>query len=192
MSTRIPAESSSAPIRRAPRSRRSVVAVLLLVSAVGVVVAAVVAGSMVALTAAGAYAVAAGIAAAVLMESVIAQVRRLWAHDRANLANAYRSDAVTRSAEQVEFAESMATRLTEHRARIVRLQADVERAERRRDELGNALADEQERSAELEASLAHVQKDLEHLRDALTASEAAEKRARAEVVAHEAESRKLA
>jgi hypothetical protein len=30
------------------------------------------------------------------------------------------------------------------------------------------------------------------LRDALTASEAAEKRARAEVVAHEAESRKLA
>lgn len=192
MSTRTPAESSSAPIRRAPRSRRSVVAVLLLVSAVGVVVAAVVAGSMVALTAAGAYAVAAGIAAAVLMESVIAQVRRLWAHDRANLANAYRSDAVTRSAEQVEFAESMATRLTEHRARIVRLQADVERAERRRDELGNALADEQERSAELEASLAHVQKDLEHLRDALTASEAAEKRARAEVVAHEAESRKLA
>ena len=192
MSTRTPAESSSAPIRRAPRSRRSVVAVVLLVSAVGVVVAAVVVGSTVALTAAGAYAVVAGIVAAVLLESVVAQVRRLWAYDRANLASAYRTDAVNRSAEQVAFAESMATRLTEHRARIVRLQAGIERAERRRDELGNALADEQERSAELEASLAQVQDDLAHLRDALTASEAAEKRARAEVVAHEAESRQLA
>lgn len=192
MSTRTPAESSSAPIRRAPRSRRSVVAVLLLVSAVGVVAAAFVAGSMVALTAAGAYAVAVGIAAAVLMESVIAQVRRLWAHDRANLASAYRTDAVTRSAEQVAFAESMASRLGEHQARIVKLEGEIRSAERRRQELGQALADEQERSAELEASLEQVQEDLEHLRDALTASEAAEKRARAEVVAHEAESRKLA
>ena len=192
MSTRTPAESSSAPIRRAPRSRRSVVAVLLLVSAVGVVVAAVVVESMVALTVAGAYAVVVGIVAAALMESVVAQVRRLWAYDRANLASAYRSDAVKRSAEQVAFAESMATRLTEHRACIVRLQADIERAERRRDELGNALADEQERSSALEASLDQVQDDLAHLRDALTASEAAEKRARAEVVAHEAESRQLA
>jgi septal ring factor EnvC (AmiA/AmiB activator) len=166
--------------------------VLLLVSGVGVVVAAVVVGSTVALTAAGAYAVVAGIVAAVLMESVVAQVRRLWAYDRANLADTYRTAAVTRSAEQVAFAESMATRLTEHRARIVRLEADIERAERRRGELGEALADEQERSAELEASLAQVQDDLAHLRDALTASEAAEKRARAEVVAHEAESRQLA
>src|SRR5688572_21923439 len=98
MSTRTPAESSSAPMRRAPRSRRSVVAVLLLVSGVGVVVAAVVVGSTVALTAAGAYAVVAGIVAAVLMESVVAQVRRLWAFDRANLADTYRTAAVTRSA----------------------------------------------------------------------------------------------
>lgn len=192
MSTRTPAESSSAPIRRAPRSHRSVAAVVLLVSAVGVVVAAVVVGSIVALTAAGAYAVVVGIVAAVLMESVVAQVRRLWAYDRANLASAYRTEAVSRSAEQVAFAESMATRLTEHRASIVRLQAGIERAERRRDQLGQALADEQERSTELEASLAQVQDDLAHLRDALTASEAAEKRARAEVVAHEAESRQLA
>ena len=192
MSTRTPAESSSAPIRRAPRSRRSVAAVVLLVSAVGVVVAAVVVGSMVALTAAGAYAVVVGIVAAVLLESVVAQVRRLWAYDRANLASAYRTEAVTRSGEQVAFAESMATRLTEHRASIVRLQAGIERAERRRDQLGQALADEQERSTELEASLAQVQDDLAHLRDALTASEAAEKRARAEVLAHEAESRQLA
>ena len=165
---------------------------MLLVSAAGVVAAAVVVGSTVALTAAGAYAVVAGLVAAVLLESVVAQVRRLWAYDRANLASAYRTDAVNRSAEQIVFAESMATRLTEHRVRIVRLQAGIERAERRRDELGNALADEQERSAELEATLAQVQEDLAHLRDALTASEAAEKRARAEVVAHEAESRQLA
>ncbi len=165
---------------------------VLLVSAVGVVVAAVVVGSIVALTVAGAYAVVVGIVAAVLMESVVAQVRRLWAYDRANLASAYRTEAVSRSAEQVAFAESMATRLTEHRASIVRLQAGIERAERRRDQLGQALADEQERSTELEASLAQVQDDLAHLRDALTASEAAEKRARAEVVAHEAESRQLA
>jgi hypothetical protein len=54
------------------------------------------------------------------------------------------------------------------------------------------LADEQERSKELEASLEQVRDDLVHLRDALTASEAAEKRARAEVLAHEAESKQLA
>jgi septal ring factor EnvC (AmiA/AmiB activator) len=166
--------------------------VLLLVSAVGVVAAAVVVGSTVALAAAGAYAVVVGISAAALLESVVAHVRRLWAYDRANLASAYRSDAVRRSAEQVAFVESMATRLTEHRVRIVRLEAEIERAERRRDELGNALADEQERSAELEGTLAQVEEDLAHLRDALTASETAEKRARAEVVALEAESRQLA
>ena len=165
------------------------ISVLLLVSAVGGVVAAVVIGSTIALTAAGAYAVVAGIAAAVLLESVVAQVRRLWAYDRANLAGAYRTAAVARSAEQVEFAESMAARVAEKQAQITRLEAEITRAERRREELGQALADEQERSAELEASLEQVQEDLAHLRDALTASEAAEKRARAEVVAWEAESR---
>ncbi len=168
------------------------ISVLLLVSAVGGVVAAVVIGSTIALTAAGAYAVVAGIAAAILLESVVAQVRRLWAYDRANLAGAYRTAAVARSAEQVEFAESMAARVAEKQAQITRLEAEITRAERRREELGQALADEQERSAELEASLEQVQEDLAHLRDALTASEAAEKRARAEVVAWEAESEQLA
>jgi len=192
MSTRTPAESPSAPIRRASSSRRSVVAVLLLASGAGAVVAAVVVGSTLALTAAGGYAVVAGIAAATLLESVTARVRRLWAHDRANLAGSYRDDAVSRAAEQVEFAESMATRLGEHQARVVRLEAEIRRAVRRREELGEALADEQERSAELEASLEQVRDDLAHLRDALTASEAAEKRARAEVLAFETESKQLA
>ena len=192
MSTRTPPESPSAPVRRASRSRRSVVAVVLLASGAGAVVAAVVVGSTVALTTAGGYAVVAGIAAAVLLESVTARVRRLWGRDRANLAGAYRDDARTRAAEQIEFAESMASRLGEHQARVVRLEAEIRRAVRRREELGEALADEQERSKELEASLEQVQDDLAHLRDALTASEAAEKRARAEVLAHEAESRQLA
>jgi DNA gyrase/topoisomerase IV subunit A len=192
MSTRTPDESTSAPVRRASRSRRSVLAALLLTSAVGGVVAAVSLDSTIALTAAGAYAVAAGITAAVLLGSVVANVRRLWAYDRANLAGSYRTIAVERSAEQIAFAEMMASRVAEGTARIARLEAEIKRAERRREELGQALADEQERSAELEASLQQVQEDLAHLRDALTASETAEKRARAEVVAWEAESQQLA
>ena len=192
MSTRTPNESSSAPIRRASRARRSVVAVALLVTGAGVVGAAAVFGTTLALTVAGGYAVVAGIAAAALFQSVTARVRRLWAHDRANLAGAYRDETRTRAAEQIAFAETMAARLGEHQARVVRLEAEIRRAERRRQELGDALADEQERSRELEASLEQVQDDLVHLRDALTASEAAEKRARAEVLAHEAESRQLA
>jgi len=192
MSTRTPNESSSAPIRRASRARRSVVAVVLLATGAGAVGAAAVVGTTLALTVAGGYAVVAGIAAAALFQSVTARVRRLWAHDRANLAGAYRDETRTRAAEQIAFAETMASRLGEHQARVVRLEAEIRRAERRRQELGDALADEQERSRELEASLEQVQDDLVHLRDALTASEAAEKRARAEVLAHEAESRQLA
>jgi hypothetical protein len=192
MSTRTPTESSSAPIRRASRARRSVVAVVLLATGAGAVGAAAVVGTTLALTVAGGYAAVAGIAAAALFQSVTARVRRLWAHDRANLAGAYRDETRTRAAEQIAFAETMVSRLGEHQARVVRLEAEIRRAERRRQELGDALADEQERSRELEASLEQVQDDLVHLRDALTASEAAEKRARAEVLAHEAESRQLA
>ena len=69
-----------------------------------VVVAAVV-GTTVALTAAAVYAVVAGITGAALLESLVAQVRRLWAYDRANLAKAYRTDAVTRYAEEVAVAD---------------------------------------------------------------------------------------
>ena len=161
-------------------------------SAVGAVGAAVVVGTTIALTASAAYAVVAGITAAILLESVVVKVRRLWAYDRANLANANRTDALARSADQIAFADLMASRISEARARIIRLETQIRLAERRRDELGHSLADEQERSSELEASLEQVQDDLAHLRDALTASEAAEKRARAEVVAWEAEGRQLA
>ena len=163
-----------------------------MVSAVGVVVAAVLIGSTLALTVAAAYALVAGLTAALLLESVVAQVRRLWAFDRANLAKAYRTEAVAKSAEQVAFADLMASRIGDRQARIIRLGTEIRLAEHRRDELGNSLADEKERSSELEASLAQVQDDLAHLRDALTASEAAEKRARAEVVAWEAQGQQLA
>lgn len=178
--------------RSASRTRSSILAGFLLVSALAAVVAAALVGTTTELTAAGAYAVAAGVGAAVLVESVVRQVRRLWAYDRANLAKAYRRSAVARSAEQIEFADSMAARVAERQARVERLETLVRRAERRRDELGQSLADEQKRSADLEASLERVSADLDHLRDALTASEAAEKRARAELLAWEAESRQLA
>jgi len=192
MPTPAAAESSSAPARKAARSRRTVAATLVLVSAAGVVAAAVVVGSTTALAVAGGYAVAAGVVASVLVQSVVVQVRRLWALDRANLAGAYRTSAVARSEEQAAFADSMSARLAERQAQVTRLETEIRRAEKRREELGHALADEQERSAALAAELEHVQHDLTHLRDALTASEAAEKRARAEVLAWEAGSRQLA
>jgi septal ring factor EnvC (AmiA/AmiB activator) len=165
---------------------------LFLVTAVGAVAAGAVLGTTTALVAAGAYAAVAGVIAATLLESVVMQVRRLWAHDRANLVSTHRTDGVARSKDHIAFANSMAARLTERQARITRIETEIRLAERRRDELGQALADEQQRSADLEASLEQVQEDLAHLRDALTASEAAEKRARAEVLAWEAESRELA
>ena len=167
-------------------------AVILLVSAAGAVVAGFVLGTTVAMVAAGAYAVAAGVVAAVLMQALVVRVRRLWAHDRANLAGAYRTTAVARAEEQTAFADSMAARLAERQVQIARLEAEIRRGEKRREELGDALADEQERSAAVTAELEQVQEDLAHLRDALTASEAAEKRARAELLAWEAESRQLA
>jgi septal ring factor EnvC (AmiA/AmiB activator) len=165
---------------------------LFLVTAVGAVAAGAVLGTTTALVAAGAYAAVAGVIAATLLESVVMQVRRLWAHDRANLVTTHRTAAIARSKDHIAFADSMAARLIERQARITRIETEIRLAERRRDELGQALADEQERSADLEASLEQVQADLAHLRDALTASEAAEKRARAEVLAWEAESRELA
>ncbi len=192
MPTREPVESPSAPVRKAARSRQSVAAVILLVSAAGAVVAGFVLGTTVAMVAAGAYAVAAGVVAAVLMQALVVRVRRLWAHDRANLAGAYRTAAVARAEEQTAFADSMAARLAERQVQIARLEAEIRRGEKRREELGDALADEQERSAAVTAELEQVQEDLAHLRDALTASEAAEKRARAELLAWEAESRQLA
>jgi septal ring factor EnvC (AmiA/AmiB activator) len=165
---------------------------VLLVSAAGAVAAGAYVGSTVALVAGGAYAVVAGVVAALIVESVVMQVRRLWSYDRANLVGSYRTEAVARSREHVAFADSMAARLAERQARITRLETQIRLAERRREELGQALADEQGRSTALEASLEQVQHDLAHLRDALTASEAAEKRARAEVLAWEAGSRELA
>ena len=199
MSSRTPTESSSTTQRRTPRPWQAVAAGLLVASAVAAVVAGAVIGTVPVLTAAAAYAVAVGAVIVVLFQSVVLQVRRLWAHDRANLAGAYRREAVARAAEQSAFADAMAARLADERASVARLEEDIVRAEHRRDELGTSLAAEQERSAELqtdvaslEASLEQAQDDLTHLRDALTASEAAEKRARAEVLAWEAESRQLA
>lgn len=184
--------SRDVPVRKAARSPRTLVAALLLLSAATAVAAGFVFDTTTALLAAGAWAVLAGALAAVLLHGLARQVRRLWSLDRANLAGSYRTTAMARSREQRDFADTMATRLDEHRTRIVRLEAEIRQSSLRREELGNALADEQERTSALTAELEQVQEDLSHLRDALTASEAAEKRARAEVLAWEAQSRELA
>jgi len=184
--------SRDAPARKAARSPRSFVAALLILSAVAAVAAGFVLDTTTALLAAGAWAVLAGAFAAVLLHGLVEQVRRLWSLDRANLAGAYRTTAVARSKEQKDFADAMGAQLDEHRTRILRLEAEIRRSNLRREELGTALADEQERTTALTAELEQVQDDLAHLRDALTVSEAAEKRARAEVVAWETQSRELA
>lgn len=106
-----------------------------------------------------------GSLAAALLHSVVLELRQTSARERAELASRMATQARERSQEHIDFANLMGRKLTAARAENAHLGA---------------------RTRELEARLSDAETELAQVRDALWISEAAEKRARAAIVAAEA------
>ena len=109
-----------------------------------------------------------GSLAAAMLYSVVLEVRQTSARDRAELAARMAAQARQRSQEHIKFATLMGRQLQAARVESAQLGA---------------------RTRELEARLSEAETELAQLRDALWISEAAEKRARAALVAAEQEGR---
>ena len=185
--------------RRIPRSRRAVGAVALLLTAVVVAVAGIVValvgivlGTVPVLVGTTLYAVVVGVASARLLSDEIAQVRRDWARDRAQLADSNRTAAVARSREHIAFAEQMGQRVSLRDAQIATLRDAIVTAEIELAQARERVSAERARSAALESDASAAQSDLESARvdlrrasDALAASESAELQVRAELLAWE-------
>lgn len=178
--------------RRIPRSRRAVGAVALLTTAVVVAVVGIIVSTVPVLVATTLYAVVVGIAAGRLLSDEIAQLRRDWARDRAQLADGNRTVAVARSREHIAFAEQMGQRVSLRDAQIATLRDAIVTAEIELAQARERMSAERARSAALEADATSAQSDLESARidlrragDALAASESAELQVRAELLAWE-------
>jgi len=102
--------------------------------------------------------------AAALLHSVVLELRQTSARDRAELATRNATQARERSQEHIKFANALGRQLKSLHLENAQLGA---------------------RTRELEARLAGAETELAHVRDALWISEAAEKRARAALVAAE-------
>ncbi|KAA1372987.1 hypothetical protein [Aeromicrobium fastidiosum] len=178
--------------RRIPRSRRAMGAVALLLTAVVVAVVGIVVATVPVLIAATLYAVVAGVVAARLLSDEVAQLRRDWARDRAELADGNRTAAVARSREHIAFAEQMGQRVSLRDAQIATLRDAIVTAEIELAQARERVSAERARSAALESDASAAQSDLESARvdlrrasDALAASESAELQVRAELLAWE-------
>jgi hypothetical protein len=178
--------------RRIPRSRRAVGAVALLLTAVVVALAGIIVSTVPVLVAATLYAVVMGVVAARLLSDEIAQLRRDWARDRAQLADGNRTAAVARSREHIAFAEQMGQRVSLREAQIATLRDAIVTAEIELAQARERVYAERARSAALEADVDSAQSDLDSARvdlrrasDALAASESAEMQVRAELLAWE-------
>jgi hypothetical protein len=178
--------------RRIPRSRRAVGSVALLVSSLVVAVIGIVVSTVPVLVAATAYAVVTGVIAARLLSDEVAQLRRDWARDRAELADSNRKVAVTRSKEHIAFAEQMGQRVSLRDSQIATLRDAIVTAEIEMAQARERVSAERARRAALEADADAAQSDLESARvdlrqaqDALAATESAELQVRAELLAWE-------
>ncbi|MCW2831423.1 MAG: hypothetical protein JWP31_2115 [Aeromicrobium sp.] len=176
--------------RRIPRSRRALGASGLLVTAVLAVVVGVVVATVPVLMTAGLYAAVTGVVAGRLLFDEIAQVRRDWAHDRAQLADSNRQVAIVRSREHIAFAEQMGQRVSLRDSQIATLRdalvtAEIELA-RARERVSAERARHEALKAEADSAasdLASARLDLRHAQDALAATESAEVQVRAELLA---------
>jgi hypothetical protein len=178
--------------RRIPRSRRAVGAVALLFTAVLVALVGIIVSTVPVLIVAAVYAVVAGVVAARLLSDELAQMRRDWARDRAQLADRNRTASVTRSREHIAFAEQMGQRVRLRDEQIATLRDAMVTAEIELAQARERVSAERARSAALEADVDSAQSDLESARvdlrrasDALAASESAEMQVRAELLAWE-------
>lgn len=178
--------------RRSARSRRVLIASALLVTALLVATAAVIISTIPALVAATIYAVGAGIVSARLIANDLAQMRRDWARDRAEIADHNRLQAVARSQAHIAFAEQMSSRIRHKDSQIENLRDSLVTAEIDMAKARERMSAERARIDALTADLTSAQSDIESARsdllratDALAASEAAEMQARADVIAWE-------
>ena len=167
-------------------------AVALLLTAVVVAVVGIVVATVPVLVAATLYAVVVGVVAARLLSDELAQMRRDWARDRAELADGNRTAAVARSREHIAFAEQMGQRVSLRDAQIATLRDAIVTAEIELAQARERVSAERARSAALESDASAAQSDLESARvdlrrasDALAASESAELQVRAELLAWE-------
>ena len=188
----MPSYDPSMSNRRIPRSRRAVGAVALLLTAVVVAIVGIIVSTVPVLVAATLYAVVVGGVATRLLSDEIAQLRRDWARDRAQLADSNRTAAVARSREHIAFAEQMGQRVSLRDAQIATLRDAIVTAEIELAQARERVYAERARSAALEADADSAQSDLESARidlrrasDALAASESAELQVRAELLAWE-------
>lgn len=188
------------PSRRRSRSVKLIAAVTILCIAAAAASAALLTASVPVLSAATVLGVVAGIAAAALMSAEIVVIRRLWAQDRAIVADRYRVAARAQKASHLEFVAEMTTQVRVRDAEIAEQRSEIDALRDRvvDAEIESALAQEKlaaerarvqalEDDAEAAASdLASAHADLADARDALAVSRAAEVSARAEIAAWEA------
>jgi hypothetical protein len=179
--------------RKIRRSRRAIAATALLVTAVLVANVGLVVATVPVLVVATAYAVITGIVAARLLSNEIAQLRRDWARDRADIADDNRRTSIVRSREQTAFAEQMGSRIRLKDAQLEVLRDSLVTAEIDLAKSRERLSAERARIEALTSDLDSAVSDLESARvdlrnaiDALATSEGAEIQARAEVQAWEA------
>lgn len=159
----------------------------MVVAVVGLVIATVPV-----LVVAASYAAIVGVVAGRLLSNEMAQVRRDWARDRAEMADDNRKAAVTKSREHIAFADQMGQRVSLRDAQIATLRDAIVTAEIELAQARERVSAERARRAALEADVDVAQSDLESARvdlrqatDALAASESAELRVRAELLAWE-------
>ncbi|MCD9198997.1 hypothetical protein [Aeromicrobium wangtongii] len=176
--------------RRIPRSRRAIGAVVLLLSAVLVALVGIIVSTVPVLIVSTLYAVVAGGVAARLLTDEVAQLRRDWAADRAQLADSNRNASVARSREHIAFADEMGQRVRVRDEQIASLRDAMVTAEIELAQARERVSAERARSAALESDANSAQSDLESARidlrrasDALAASESAELQVRAELLA---------
>ncbi|MCL3819918.1 hypothetical protein [Aeromicrobium wangtongii] len=176
--------------RRIPRSRRAIGAVVLLLSAVLVALVGIIVSTVPVLIVSTLYAVVAGGVAARLLTDEVAQLRRDWAADRAQLADSNRNASVARSREHIAFADEMGQRVRARDEQIASLRDAMVTAEIELAQARERVSAERARSAALESDANSAQSDLEsaridlrHASDALAASESAELQVRAELLA---------
>ncbi len=182
--------SSRSSARRRQRSTRLVTATVLVAVSAVVVAAAIVVAQTTVLAVAAALAVALGAAASRIVHSELTQARRAAAHDRAAQARAYTLLTAQRTAENIEFAQSMQDRIRERETTISELEVELGQAHRQAAEatrtkhaearranvaeaeqkvLGRSLGAAEDQAAEAIVRVAELEGELDALRAELDA-----------------------
>ncbi|HWJ11021.1 MAG TPA: hypothetical protein VNS46_16700 [Nocardioides sp.] len=187
--------------RRRQRSTRLVVAALMIVVSAAGVVATALTGSWLLVTVAGLVAVLLGATATKITHSELLDSREEAARDRAQQARAYADLTEVRTAENVEFAADMTGKVAKRDATISRLEkrlgdaaaelADARRelseardeaavAQREAEQLGARLADAEERAHHAVVRMAELEAELDVVTSELQTERAAAARSRAD------------